>query len=514
VLRSLSLRFRLVLLVAGTMLPLIIFSAAIVYLNYKADRKTAADRVLEVTRGMMLAVDRELQGIVAALQVLALSEPLRDGDLAGFRRQAETYLSQQRPGSNLVLSDRTKQIINLRVPPGELLPILVDTETVGAVYDTARPAISNLRTGPVLRRLIVTVHVPVIHDGRVVYSLSINPTLDTFSEIIQQQRPPEDWVISVFDRAGVNVARTPNPGRFVGTKASPSLYPQLLSKNEGVIETTSLEGTPLLTAFSRSPSSGWSVAAGIPRNALTQPLWRSVATTIAIGLFLLLLGLAFAVRMATRIARAEALRELLINELNHRVKNTLTTVQSIAARTLRGSTHAEAVKTLESRLIALSRTHNVLSETNWESADLDGIAAGALEPYASRKSSRVDISGPSVQLRPRAALTIAMVLHELATNAIKYGALASPSGRVSLTWGVVNGASEPRLQLIWREDGGPIVEPPQRKGFGSSLIEAGIAHEFNGTATLSFNPSGVVCTMEFPLKGAHAQQALRVVAVS
>ena len=490
------------------MLPLIIFSAAIVYVNYEGDRKSAADRVLEVTRGMMLAVDRELQGIVAALQVLALSQPLRDGDFAGFRRQAETYLSQQRPGSNLVLSDRTKQIVNLRVPPGVPLPILMETETVGVVFDTGRPAISNLRTGPVLRRLIVTVHVPVIYNGHVVYSLSINPTLETFSEIIQQQRPPEGWVISVFDRAGVNVARSPNPERFVGTRASDSLYPELMRRNEGVIETTSLEGTPLLTAFSKSPSSGWSVAAGIPRDTLTQSLWQSMATTIAIGSGLLLLGLAFAVRMATRIARAEALRELLINELNHRVKNTLTTVQSIAARTLRGSNHAEAVKTLDSRLVALSRTHNVLSETNWESADLEGIAAGALELYASRKSPRVTISGPTVHLQPRAALTIAMVLHELATNAIKYGALANPNGQVSLTWHVIDGAPEPTLRLVWRETGGPTVEPPQRKGFGSTLIEAGIAHELNGTATLGFDPPGVVCTMEFPLRAARAQPAM------
>jgi two-component sensor histidine kinase len=496
------------------MLPLILFSAAIIYLNHEQNRKSAADRVLEITRGMMLAVDRELQGIIAALQVLALSQPLRDGDLTGFRRQAETYLRQQRQGSNLVLSDRTRQIINLRAPPGEPLPLLVDTETVAAVYDTARPAVSNLRRGPVLQRLIVTVHVPVIHDGRVVYSLSINPTLESFSDIIHQQRPPEGWVISVFDRAGVNVARTPNPERFVGTKASPSFYPVLMSRNEGVIEATSLEGTPLLTAFSKSPISGWSVAAGIPRATLTQPLWQSLATSLAIGLGLLLLGLAFAVRMATRIARAEAHRELLINELNHRVKNTLTTVQSIAARTLRGTgSGRDAAQTLESRLIALSRTHNVLSETNWESADLHGIANGTLEPYLSRDSARVEISGPPVQLRPRVALTIAMVLHELATNAIKYGALASAGGRISLAWRFVDGAPEPTLRMIWRESGGPSVQPPERKGFGSTLIEASVAHELKGNATLSFEPSGVVCTMEFPLQAPRAYSPARAAAI-
>jgi two-component sensor histidine kinase len=457
---------------------------------------------------MILAVDREVQSIVAALQVLALSQPLREGDFAGFRRQAETYLSQQRPGSNLVLSDRTKQIINLRVPPGEPLPQLVENETVRTVFETARPAVSNLRVGPVLRRMIVTVHVPVIHDGRVVYSLSINPTLETFDDIIREQRPPESWVVSVFDRAGVNVARTPNPERFVGHRAAESLLPELTTGNEGVVETTSLEGTPLLTAFSKSPFSGWSVAAGIPRASLTQPLWRSMAMTMAIGLGFLLLGLAFAVRMARRIAQAEAHRELLINELNHRVKNTLSTVQSIAARTLRDTPHgADAVKTLESRLIALSRTHNVLSEQSWEGADLHEIAVGALQAYVSRDSARVDISGTSVHLPPRATLTVAMVLHELATNAIKHGALANASGRISLEWRFVEDAPERRLRIIWRETGGPPVEPPGRKGFGSTLIEAGVAYELNGTATLSFEPSGVICTIDFPLRAPRAFRA-------
>jgi two-component sensor histidine kinase len=358
----------------------------------------------------------------------------------------------------------------------------------------------------------VTIHVPVIHDGQVVYSLSINPTLESFSEIIHQQRPEEGWVISVFDRAGVNVARTPNPDRFVGTKASPSFYPALMSRNEGVIDTTSLEGTPLLTGFSKSPISGWSVAAGIPRSTLTQPLWQSLATTLVIGLGLLLVGSAFAVRMATRIAQGEVHRELLINELNHRVKNTLATVQSIAAQTLRTpGINREAVKTLESRLVALSRTHNVLSNTNWESADLRDIAEGTLQPYLSRE--RVEIGGPPVRLRPRVALTVAMVLHELATNAMKYGALANSDGRVALTWHFIADATDPSLEMIWRESGGPTVQGPERRGFGSALIEGGLAHEIGGTAALRFEPSGVICTVRFPLHPSGCS-ARRVAALS
>jgi two-component sensor histidine kinase len=107
-------------------------------------------------------------------------------------------------------------------------------------------------------------------------------------------------------------------------------------------------------------------------------------------------------------------------------------------------------------------------------------------------------------LPPRAALTVAMVLHELATNASKHGALSHASGRISLAWRQVEGAREPTLRMIWCESGGPPVQPPARKGFGSTLIEAGIAHELNGNTTLRFEPSGVICTMEFPLRAARA----------
>jgi two-component sensor histidine kinase len=221
---------------------------------------------------------------------------------------------------------------------------------------------------------------------------------------------------------------------------------------------------------------------------------------VAIGLILLLIGLAFAISMASHMARAAAHRELLINELNHRVKNTLSTVQSIIGRTLRGgAVQSDSVKTLEARLIALSRTHNVLSAENWDSAELQDIAVEALAPYAAGDPARLRVDGPAVRLRPRAALTVAMVLHELSTNAAKYGALSTPRGRVSLTWFIRNHDQGPRLRLVWRESGGPAVQPSNRKGFGSTLIDKSIAHELGGSTELNFDPAGVNCTIECPL---------------
>jgi two-component sensor histidine kinase len=498
---TLSLPVRLVFLVAGTTLPLIVFAAAIVFMNYQADRKEASTRILEVTRSMMLVVDRELHSTVAALRVLALSLALQRDDLKAFRQQVESFLRDYPEGANLVVADRSgQQVLNMAVPEGAPLPMRVNLQALKDVLDTARPVVTNLFVGAVLQRPLIAVDVPVMRNGQVAYVLSFNPPLDVFTDIIRRQQPTPGWVVSVFDRAGVNVARTPNPERFVGQRASPSLYPALMAKSEGLLETVSLEGTPLLSAFSRSSSTGWSVAIGVPRRTLAEPLWRSLGLTIGTGLVFLFTGLAFALRMASRIARAEAHRELLINELNHRVKNTLATVQSIAARTFRlSSGDTDAQRAFESRLIALSGAHNALSEDKWQSASLRDMLQRVLEPYTLKAGGRLRLSGPDVRLRPRTALALAMVLHELAINAAKYGALATPEGRIAIEWTILGEGDSQQLRFAWRETGGPPVQQPERKGFGSVLIERSVKQELNGTAELLFEPTGLTCTVQVPL---------------
>jgi two-component sensor histidine kinase len=509
VIRKLSLRLRLALLVAGTALPLIIFSAVIVYLNFKASERSAAERTVQGARALAAAVDRELQSTAAALQVLALSEPLRAGDLAGFRRQADAFLRRQHPDSNLVLIDRNgDQVLNMRQDPDAPLPKVAALDTVRKVFATGRPIVSDYRISPLRGRPIVTVDVPVEHDGGVAYDLSYSPTLALFGEVIRQQQPEPDWTVAIFDRAGITIARAPNPEQFVGRPASPTLLSVLLARRDGVVDTTTHEGTRALTAFTEAPVSGWRVAIGVPRHSLSDPLWWSLAATVAIGLGLLAVGLAFAIGMAKRMARAESHRELLINELNHRVKNTLMTVQSIATRTLRHApNHAEARTALEARLIALSRTHNVLTEQKWENAALREIVTQILDPYLPRDRARLDLSGPDLRVKPRAALTLAMVLHELATNAAKYGALSNADGRLSVRWTIAGDAQGPRLRLTWTETGGPEVQVPQRRGFGSSLIERSVAHELRGTGNLDYDQGGLIYRLDVPLGALQAAGA-------
>lgn len=184
---------------------------------------------------------------------------------------------------------------------------------------------------------------------------------------------------------------------------------------------------------------------------------------------------------------------LLINELNHRVKNTLTSVQSITYQTLRnGGADPGLQAAVEGRLIALSRAHDVLTRRNWEGADLGEIIAVAASPYVVGQGARLSTSGPDVRLTPQVALGLAMALQELATNALKYGAWSNAEGVVEIAW-TLSTATPPRLDLTWRERGGPPVIAPTRKGFGARLLDRGVGAEIGGNCTLDFEPSGLVC---------------------
>jgi PAS domain S-box-containing protein len=197
--------------------------------------------------------------------------------------------------------------------------------------------------------------------------------------------------------------------------------------------------------------------------------------------------------------RAELHRELLVNELNHRVKNSLATVQAIASQTLRsGADVDEARRSFTARIMALARAHDVLTSRNWEGADLKELILGVVLPYCVDRLERIRVDGPRVRLAPKQALALAMAVHELCTNAAKYGALSVESGRVDVTWRAARGG----LHLTWREAGGPPVAPPVKRGFGSRLLETGLAAELGGAVRVCYEPGGVVCTIDAPLAAA------------
>lgn len=203
--------------------------------------------------------------------------------------------------------------------------------------------------------------------------------------------------------------------------------------------------------------------------------------------------------------RTEEHLRLMVNELNHRVKNSLAIVQSIAAQTFKAEGLEEAPRrAFESRLAALAAAHDLLTTSNWESASLieviskAGMGCGA-------PAERLRVKGPELRVQPRTAVAVAMAVHELCTNAVKYGALSNDSGTVGVEWEVVGAGADSLLRLEWRESGGPPVTPPESRGFGTRMIERALAAELGGSARIEFLAAGIRCAVEAPLPRVEAR---------
>ena len=200
----------------------------------------------------------------------------------------------------------------------------------------------------------------------------------------------------------------------------------------------------------------------------------------------------------------QAQSKMLIDELNHRVKNTLSAVQSIVRQASQTASDPKAIReSIESRLFALSRSHDLLTRENWESAGLLDVVNDALEPFvtAEGRAERFVITGKNIRFPPKEALALGIAFNELGTNAVKYGAFANGTGSILISWTIEPTPEGNRLLLHWEEKDGPPVTPPSRKGFGSRVLERGLAHELAGTVQLDYCSGGVVCTMNIPAPG-------------
>jgi two-component sensor histidine kinase len=525
----------------------LLICAAAGLLAYQVDRfgRAQAERqLLETTRALSLVADGELRRNEAILQALRNTESARTGDWRSLERQARLLFSGG--GAWVVVGDRAgRQLVNTRLPPSAPLGVGTMPEEVWPILDQGRSRICNLGRG-LVERHILCVDVPIMRNGTAAYHLSAVMRPDRLRTVIEPQRLQTGSFLTVLDRKGIVIWRNVGADRFVGGPGTPDLLRALSSSSEGVLESRSLEGVPTVVAYSRSTYSGWTFVVALPRAQLRAGITKTFAIGGLIALGLLLLAIVTALAAARRISSAvsrlsqsnavlgtgdatgyqptgmaefdavgfalsRAAQErhlsaerqnLLINELNHRVKNTLAVVQSIAHQTLRRADAPPAlIDTLEARLAALSAAHNVLTRESWSSAGMREIVEDAIAPFCG--SDRCQISGPELRISPAMAVGLALTVHELATNAVKYGALSNGDGRIVITWS----ASAGRLIFDWIEENGPEVRTPGRKGFGTRLLERGVGAELGGTASLSFGKTGVRYSFEAPLPRAEAQSS-------
>src|SRR5579859_3162928 len=297
-------QFWLSSLVVACILPAAATIAFVVAQSYLHERADLERDTVEQARALIQVVDRDLANAQTALSVLATSPYLAAGDLARFHRQAREVLATQ-SGNGIVLADASgQQIMSTVVPYGEPLPRTGLMGLLKRLVETGEPAISDFYIGTTSKKPQVAVGVPVVLEGKSVYALTMGFLPSRFNDILQRQSLPPDWIVSLFDRHGTIIARTHAADQFVGQKGAPALVRQMAEATEGFVETRTLEGTPVLAAFSRSPISGWALAIGVPTASLTADLRHSLWLTAGSAGFLLLLGILLAHLVSGHIARS------------------------------------------------------------------------------------------------------------------------------------------------------------------------------------------------------------------
>ena len=303
--KSLSVRQSLVLLVIGSVVPIVAMGMFLIFSYWQNEQSHVADAAITRARAVTSAVDRQVGITQAALRALATSPFLANDDLAGFHAQAEVALPALNV-ANLVLVDRTGQLrLSTSQPWGTPLPQLPTPPVLlQHILKTGQPGLSDLFLAPIADKLIYRVAVPVTRDGSIVYSLNASASPTQMAKLLAEQKLPDSWRASIIDSSGSIVARTHDMDKFLGSKATPDLLQRMSAASEGSFETRSLEGIPNVTAYSRSAVTGWTVAIGAPVDELNEHIRLTLTQMLAAALFALVLGLMLASVIGGRLAAA------------------------------------------------------------------------------------------------------------------------------------------------------------------------------------------------------------------
>jgi signal transduction histidine kinase/ActR/RegA family two-component response regulator len=300
--RTFGIQARLVMLAVVTAMPLLALASFAVLRTVDDQRAQIKQDVSHSAENLLEDVDRQISAIQAELQVLAISPSLQDGDFAAFDRQMRAALTIR--GTSIVLHDtKGQQLLSTNRPFGEPLPRATNTQMHDRVVETGQPQISDLIMGAVLRRPIIVLGVPVFRDGKVVYVLAMGLGSEVLSSLLQEQKLSPDWIVGIFDRKGIIVARDRELDRFLGKSVSPTLLEAMRGPVENWFPSVTSEGIPVYAAFRRSPITGWTVAIGLPRELVDAPLRRARLLAFGGGAAVLALSLALGWWMARAIRR-------------------------------------------------------------------------------------------------------------------------------------------------------------------------------------------------------------------
>lgn len=300
----LHIRTSLIWLVAACMLPGILLSAWFIVSDYRQHKAQAIQNAIAIARAGSANLDRDLAGTSAALRVLATSSALNNDDLATFYTQALNALPFQAVSNYVLIDEAGRQLLNTLKPWGSPLPVVGGPPQLRRIFETGEPVLTDVFIGPVTGKPILALGVPVKRGKQTVYSLNAGIFPERIAKVLLSQNLPSHWISAVLDSKGHIVARTHDMDRLVGKPAGPDLIRMSRQSSEGVLETITLEGIPVITAYSRSRVSDWCVAVGIPQAQLTTELKRSLITLLIASMLVFASALWVAWRLAvTRVMK-------------------------------------------------------------------------------------------------------------------------------------------------------------------------------------------------------------------
>jgi two-component sensor histidine kinase len=482
-------------------------------------------------------LDQTLNGYVAVLESLATTPALGEDDFATVYRQAEAALKTR--GLYAFLRDMTgQQLFNTRLPYGASLPRTQNFDP--KLYQPNRAHVSDVVIGSVAQRSVMAVSVPVMRNGRPHYilSLSLEPML--MKELLDRQKLPPEWRATITDRKGTVIARSRQHDKYVGkTMVEAPKVDQLTQSPQGF----DLEGRPVSWGTAVSAVGEWIIYVSVPTALVDAAAREALLSYVLIVAAFTCVGIAGAVGVARVITRplnqaekaAKALGEgrsvefeptlitevnavgealvetaklreqaeqqilLLMREVNHRSKNMLAVVQAIA-RQMPANDPKQFVRQFSDRIVGLAASQDLLIESNWQGVRVSDLVRSQLSLFRELIGPRIEISGPPVRLQPHAAQAIGMALHELATNASKYGALADGEGRVVVTWRLEGSGEEREFLLDWVEKDGPEVTAPERRGFGYTIMVAMVEKSLDATVDVDYAPTGFSWKVRAPAR--------------
>jgi signal transduction histidine kinase len=305
--RSLSLRWYLVLLVAGTLLPVVLFAVVVVYKLSNQEQAAAERRMLLAARNLASNVDYELSSTIRTLDALAVSQQLYAGDLEGFHQEANRLVEKQPAWLTVILlSPEGQQVMNSQRPLGTPLPLVNEPNSLRRLVATEQPVVGDLAPGSLTQTLAFPVRVPIIQDGELKYGLTAVISPEALTDVVVEEQAPVEgeWTRTIVDGQGIVVARTRDPERFVGQRGTPSFLKSISETNEGIFRNTTLDGVKVYVAFSRIRGTPWTAAITVPVEVIQSPVRQAMELVIVSGVLLLLVSGLGAFILSRQISRS------------------------------------------------------------------------------------------------------------------------------------------------------------------------------------------------------------------